>query len=97
MRFLHLLLSTSKLPKFIKNYNLPVCKNCIHFIEHRSKYNNVNLLGKCKLFGEKDIITGIIEYEYVVKLRIDSSRCDINGNYYEEKNKTETEKNINNS
>lgn len=58
MNFIHFLLCITKNPITIKNINLPVCANCRHFIGY--KYNpNENLeMGKCRLFGKKNIVTG---------------------------------------
>jgi hypothetical protein len=62
---------------FIKNFDLPVCKDCIHFLKpvHSDTY-----LGKCKLFGTKDIITGQINYEYAEHCR-NTDKCSKNGTY----------------
>jgi hypothetical protein len=65
------------LPK-IKNTEYPVCKNCIHYIEHREY-----LLSRCAFFGEKNIITGEIKYDYADLTRNDE--CGKTGKYYKEK------------
>lgn len=72
----------------IKNLNLPTCSNCVHFIKHDtgSAYN-VELhgtFGKCKLFGRKDIITGVIDYDYASMCRSDNTQCGENGKEYKE-------------
>ena len=53
---------------FIRNKELPICSKCLHFIEHTNNYPydpipSNERHGKCKKFGEMNIITGIIEYD----------------------------------
>lgn len=52
------ILSLLLLPK-IKNAEYPVCKECVHYVEHKD-YS----LSRCAFFGEKNIITGEIKYAY---------------------------------
>jgi hypothetical protein len=55
-----------------------------------SSRGNVNQdLGKCKLFGEKNLVSGIITYDYASVCRISENRCGINGKHYEEKDQEE--------
>lgn len=87
MKFLFLFM---KLPhQFIKNSDLPVCVNCIHFIENKMNYPYdavlSNDLGKCKIFGKKDIVTGEIKYEYAELCRLNKEKCHLTGKYYESK------------
>ena len=74
----------------INNINLPLCINCIYFIKDHSNYLHESLehdkkYGKCKLFGEKNLITGEIDYFYTSYCRADSKLCGINGTKYIEK------------
>ena len=105
MRFLHLLFTLLKTPySFIKNSDLPICGNCVHFINSFDSYakkgiqnspeNKTNYfyddvpidnLGKCKMFGKKNIVTGQIKYEYAENCRENKEKCDIQGKYFEEK------------
>ena len=39
---------------FIRNKCLPVCTNCVHFIEHINNYPSLPQKGKCKKYGEID-------------------------------------------
>ena len=64
----------------IVNYNLPVCKNCMHFM--KSKHMDDLTYGVCKLFGEKNIITGEIKYKYADMTRMSEKLCGINGKYF---------------
>ena len=68
----------------IRNTNLPSCKNCIYYKpdvygdEFSSKYS------KCEKFGEKNIITDEIKYDYVDDCRSCESKCGLEGKYFEE-------------
>ena len=68
--------------KFIKNINIPVCKNCIYYkpgsIDFYSEYS------RCNKFGEKDIITGKITYDFADSCRNNESKCGKEGKYFEE-------------
>jgi len=71
------------LPKqFIKHAKMPVCKQCTFFVPHivsKHKYE----LGRCKKFGEKNILSGEIKYFLASTNRNDTNRCGISGAYYE--------------
>ena len=71
-------LYTSKL--FIRNKDLPVCVNCLHFIEDKTNYPydpppNDAQYGKCKKFGEVNFITGLIDYDFASRCRNDDKKC----------------------
>lgn len=61
----------------IINNNLPPCSRCIHY---KNSFNN--RLGKCTKFGQKDIITGKINYEYALDIRSDENKCGLKGNLF---------------
>lgn len=67
----------------IKNINVPSCRNCIYYKpsvygdEFSSKYST------CEKFGEKNIITGKIEYDLVDLCRDDELKCGKSGKYFE--------------
>jgi len=67
----------------IKNSNLPSCRNCIHF--KPEYYNELDsTLNKCTKFGEKDIITNEIKYDFVDYTRKDKDKCGLEGKYFEQ-------------
>jgi len=81
-------LSTKKI--FIRNEKLPICSNCLHFIEHKNNYPydpipNDEQYGKCKKFGEVNLITGRIENDVARNCRLDNSKCGKFGSEYTEK------------
>jgi len=65
---------------FIRNTELPICSNCVHFIEHTNNYPydakpSNERYGKCKKFGEMDMITGIIHYDLASNCRLNNNQC----------------------
>lgn len=73
LKLLQLLL----VPK-IKNGEYPACKNCVHFIENKDIS-----FSRCAFFGEKNLITGEIKYNYADLTR--NNECDVTGKYFEKK------------
>lgn len=72
---------------FIRNQKLPICSNCIHFIEHKTNYpydplSSDKLYGKCKKFGEVNIVTGIYEYDFASLCRDNINKCGKYGSHY---------------
>lgn len=73
----------------IRNQELPVCSNCLHFIEHSTNYPYDPLpsneqYGRCKKFGEKNMITGVIHYDLAVNCRL--GECGKHGLEFTKKN-----------
>lgn len=69
--------------EMIRNKNIPSCINC--------KFSNKGFLNShtflhCKKFGEKDIITDKVSYDFADSCRNDEKKCGIEGKYYEEDN-----------
>jgi hypothetical protein len=63
----------------VKNINKPECVKCKHFIQE------TNLVGRCSMFGNKDVVTGQIKYEYasVARMSLLTIRnCGVNGKYF---------------
>jgi hypothetical protein len=66
-----------------------ICINCKYFIKHWPDYpdepqDNSNY-GKCKLFGNLDLITGETTYNYAKSVRNDSTQCGTSGKLFESK------------
>ena len=83
--------STGKI--FIRNRGLSICSNCLHFIEHTNKYPydpipSDEQYGRCKKFGEVNLITGVIEYDLAKNCRLNVSKCGNFGSEYTEKIKS---------
>ena len=65
---------------YIRNKTLPICSNCLHFVEHTNNYPYDPIprneqYGKCKKFGELNMITGDIEYDLASNCRLNDSKC----------------------
>ena len=65
---------------FIRNKKLPICLNCVHFIEHTNNYPydpipSNEQYGRCKKFGEVNMITGSIEHDLAINCRLNDSKC----------------------
>ena len=77
----------------IRNVELPTCINCLHFIEHTNNYpydpipDNTQY-GRCKKFGEVNLINGEIEYDLAKNCRADNSKCGKIGLEYTDKRKS---------
>jgi len=87
MKIIYFLFSIVSGSPIIKNSNIPACRNCIHY--KPSFYNNefTSSYNDCKKFGEKNIITDEITYNYADSSRNDESKCGKEGRYFvEEKN-----------
>ena len=74
---------------FIRNTELPACLNCLYFIEHKNNYPydpipSDKKFGRCKKFGEINLVTGLIEYDYATLCRDDINRCGKIGSEYKE-------------
>lgn len=66
----------------INNINIPVCKNCIHFIPN--EYSDFSSsISKCNKFGDKDLKTDDIIFNYVDDCRSDINKCGKEGIYFE--------------
>jgi hypothetical protein len=77
--------STGKI--FIRNSELPICAQCVHFVEDTSNYPydpppKSTDYGKCKKFGEVDLITGSLEYDFAKICRLNVEKCGPMGKEY---------------
>jgi len=77
----------------IRNKKLPICSNCLHFIEHTNNYPydpipNDEQYARCKKFGEVNLITGAIEYDLAKNCRLNVEKCGNLGSEYMEKIKS---------
>lgn len=75
---------------FIKNKDFKSCTGCAHFLEHSTNYPYDSLpndekyekYGKCKMFGEQNLVSGNVEYDYATWCRQDKYKCGIHGKYF---------------
>ena len=71
----------------IRNNKLPICSNCLHFIEHKNNYPydplpSDSLYGKCKKFGEVNLVTGIVAHDFASLCRDNHKKCGKYGSHY---------------
>ena len=76
---------------FIRNKTLPICSKCVHFIEHTNNYPYDPIpsdkeFGKCRKFGEINLITGTIDHDLASDCRLNANKCGHVGLEYNEKN-----------
>ena len=63
----------------IRNNDMPACKNCIHYRPKLFVDEFTSPLNKCDRFGEKNIISDEITYDYADICRSDESKCGKEG------------------
>ena len=71
---------------FIRNKDLPICSNFVHYIELENYYQYDG--STCKKFGEMDVITGVIKYDLAAVCRLGDSNCGKKGLHYTAKNQS---------
>ena len=70
-------------PNHVKYMNLPSCRNCIHYNPSILHADFTSTHGTCSKYGEKNIITNKITYISADVCRYDTSKCGIEGKYFE--------------
>ena len=83
MKFLYLLLCVVNSEKIIKNININSCRNCIHYKPYLLDTDFTSKMSNCKKFGNKDVVTDKITYDYADLCRIDESKCGKEGKFFE--------------
>lgn len=73
--------SASKSPSFVRNLNYPACANCAHFINDTISIT----YARCKMFGEMDLVSGKITYEFADFSRSSHKLCGITGKLFQKK------------
>ena len=87
MKILYLLFIFVNSEKIIKNINIPSCRNCIHYKPSYSSTDFTASYNNCNKFGDKNIITNKISYDFADMCRKDENKCGHEGKYFElEKN-----------
>jgi len=83
IKYLFLLFAV-KSENIIKNVNIPSCKKCIYYNPDPHNFDFTSKYNRCQKFGEKDIVTDKIKYEFAELCRPDESKCGKEGKYFEE-------------
>ena len=74
----------------IRNIKYPNCVNCRHFIAYTNQFtlyptHETNRYGRCKQFGEINVVTGQVNYDLACVCRDNAKKCGLEGQSYEEK------------
>ena len=69
--------------KIIKNIHLPSCKNCKFYKPSYFNGDFASYSNKCVKFGEKNIFTDEITYDYASISRNNENKCGEEGKYFE--------------
>jgi Pyruvate/2-oxoacid:ferredoxin oxidoreductase delta subunit len=80
---LYILVSVLNAEKIIKNINIPACRNCIYYKPETYNSDFATSYNKCTKFGNKDIVTDKISYDFAESCRKDQSKCGIDAIYFE--------------
>jgi hypothetical protein len=92
MKFIHsffyvanptLIFNSQTSATIIKNGHFPACKNCIHYRPTIFSNDYTSSISKCANFGNKDIITDQISYDFADSCRNDKNKCGLEGKYFE--------------
>ena len=86
MNYLNKFFSTNNSVNKIKRFYYPECRNCKHFIPSNCTSEETRIeLGRCGYFAEKNVVTGVIKYEYASVARVFSYDCGQEAKYYSPK------------
>lgn len=72
---------------YIKYFSLPTCKDCVYHRSHQGK-NDPFKSGdqdKCLKYGEKNVVTGEIVYQYADFVRKQDLQCGLAGKHFLQK------------
>ena len=85
LSFLFSFFSLSPKNSIIENEAYPVCKNCVYYQPHLLDALFHNRMGKCTKYGKKEVVSGIIQYEFASMCRLSKYKCGITGNDFVER------------
>jgi hypothetical protein len=83
MKILCILFTVVHSEQIIKNINIPTCRNCVYYKPSYFSPDFTSSLNKCTKFGNKDIITNTISYNFADMCRKDETKCGKEGKYFE--------------
>lgn len=82
-RLFSLMCSAPSSKNFIKHGNMPTCSTCKFFIRYANGGVENSEFARCKLFGEKDLVSGVIKHKFASFCREDTLLCGPTGRYFE--------------
>ena len=66
----------------IKNFDIPSCKNCVFYRPYYLYGDFASQFNKCEKFGEKNIVTDEIDYEFANSCRKNENQCGGEGKFF---------------
>jgi hypothetical protein len=82
MNILPVLFAIVNSEKIIKNTNIPSCRNCVHYKPSYYSTDFTASYNKCNKFGDKNIVTDEIIFDYADLCRKNEKKCGIEGKYF---------------
>jgi hypothetical protein len=81
------LLSKPERNVYIKHFSLPVCKDCVYHVSKLGKNDPFKSgdQNKCLKYGEKNVVTGEINYQYADIVRKQDLQCGLTGKHFIQK------------
>jgi len=72
---------------YIKHFSLPVCKDCVYYRPQKDKLDPFKSgdQDKCLKYGEKNVVTGEINYQYADIVRKQDLQCGLKGKHFLQK------------
>jgi hypothetical protein len=69
---------------FIKNFRLPVCKQCVYYLKNDEKDdpNKISDYDKCMKYGEQNVVTGEIRFQYADFARKQELQCGMSATHF---------------
>lgn len=69
--------------KLIRNIDFPSCRNCRFYQVSKFSNNFTDRYNRCTKFGEKDVVTDKIDYDFADSCRKYDDKCGKEGRYFE--------------
>lgn len=72
---------------YIKNFRLPTCRECVYYKPGSKEEDpfKISNWDKCMKYGEKNVVTGEINYQYADFVRKQESQCGLSGKHFLQK------------
>ena len=82
--FKRLISYTKEKDVFIKNFRLPICKQCAYYLKQDEKDdpNKISDYDKCMKYGEQNVVTGEIRFQYADYVRKQELQCGMSAKHF---------------
>jgi ribosome-binding protein aMBF1 (putative translation factor) len=82
--FKRVISDTKEKDVFIKNFRLPVCKKCAYYLKQDEKDdpNKISDYDKCMKYGEQNVVTGEIRFQYADYVRKQELQCGMSAKHF---------------